>query len=137
MYRWVEHTGELELEIDAESEERVFADALEALGHLLRGDDEEHGRVPAGEPVEHAIEVDGTDRPRLLAAWLGELAFLAETEGLVCDGVTGLRLGDGTLHASIHGHAADPPHLVKAVTYHRLAFEEHEGRWRARAVLDV
>ena len=34
-YRWVEHTAEVEVEIEAESEEAVFADALQALGELV------------------------------------------------------------------------------------------------------
>jgi SHS2 domain-containing protein len=69
--------------------------------------------------------------------WLGELAFLAETEGLIPDRASDLRVGEGTVDATIHGRRADPPHLIKAVTYHRLAFEAHDGRWRARVVLDV
>jgi len=41
------------------------------------------------------------------------------------------------IEANVRARVADPPHLVKAVTYHRLAFEAHGERWRARAVLDV
>ena len=34
-YRWVEHTAELEMEIEAPTEEGVFVDALHALAELL------------------------------------------------------------------------------------------------------
>jgi SHS2 domain-containing protein len=34
-YRWLEHTSELELRIEAASEEAVFQEALEALGELI------------------------------------------------------------------------------------------------------
>jgi SHS2 domain-containing protein len=132
----MEHTGEVELEIESESERDVFADAFAAVSELLQDSD---GDEPgAGEPrVERAISVAAEDRPRLLAAWLGELAFLAETEGLVPEALEDLQVGDRILHATVCGRLADPPHLIKAVTYHRLAFERYGGRWRARAVLDV
>jgi len=35
------------------------------------------------------------------------------------------------------GHRGTPPHLIKAVTLHRLVFEPDDGGWRARVVLDV
>ncbi len=47
------------------------------------------------------MTVDAADRPALLAEWLAELAFLAETEGFVADRVETLELeeraaaGDG------------------------------------------
>jgi SHS2 domain-containing protein len=133
MYRWVEHTGELQLEIESESEEELFTEAVDAIGGLLA--DDEDG--PDGPRLEREITLTAADRPRLLAAWLGELAFLAETEGLVPTGLRRLRIGDGALEATVCGHRGDPPHLIKAVTYHRLSCEKVDGGWRARAVLDV
>jgi hypothetical protein len=41
--RWVEHTGELELEIEAQTEEAVYREALAAMAELL-GDDGESER---------------------------------------------------------------------------------------------
>ena len=136
VYRWMEHTGEVELEIESESERGVFAEALAAVSELLQDSD---GDEPgAGEPrVERAISVAAEDRPRLFAAWLGELAFLAETEGFVPAGLPELQVGDRIVHATVLGRIADPPHLIKAVTYHRLAFEPYGDHWRAQAVLDV
>lgn len=137
MYRWIEHTGEVELEIDSDSEESVFADALDAVSELLRDADDEDFAGAAGPRLERTISLTAEDRARLLAAWLGELAFLAETEGLVPDGLSDLRVGNGVLDATVHGYESDPPHLIKAVTYHRLWFAPQRGRWRAHAVLDV
>ena len=136
MYCWVEHTGEVELEIDSDSEHGVFIDALDAVRELL-GEGDEAVAADPGQRVEKAISVAAADRPRLLAAWLGELAYLAESDGFVPRGVRELRVGAGVLDATIRGHLGDPPHLIKAVTYHRLTFEPHDGRWRARVVLDV
>ena len=50
---------------------------------------------------------------------------------------TRLRLGEGSLVATVEGRLGAPPQLVKAVTYHRLSLRRSSGRWRATVVLDV
>jgi SHS2 domain-containing protein len=81
-----------------------------------------------------------TSRPttgRRCAAWLEELVFLAETEGFVPETLESLELGELELRARIRGWPGEAPHLVKAVTYHRLELGRSNGSWRARVVLDV
>jgi SHS2 domain-containing protein len=130
VYRWVEHTAELELEIDADSERAVFEQGFEAIRELL-------GCGP-GEPMDpKRVIVQATDRAALLAEWLAELAFLAESEGMVPERLISLKLGRSILEAVVEGSRGDPPHLVKAATYHRLALEPGGSGWRATVVLDV
>lgn len=129
MHRWIDHTSELEVELHAPTPEAVFGEAAAALAELLGADGE-----PAGARV---VEVEAGDRAALLAAFLEELVFLAESERLVPAGVNDVELTDTSAHAEVELLRGDPPHLVKAVTYHRLAFEPHEDGYRATAVLDV
>lgn len=131
MYRWVDHTSELELRVEAASEAGVLEEAGAALAELLRGE------APAGQAVRRVVTVDADDRAQLLAAWLEELVFLAETEGVVPSGVRFETLDERGLRAVVTGERGDPPHLVKAVTYHRLSFEPHDGAWAATVVFDV
>jgi SHS2 domain-containing protein len=132
MYRWVDHTAELELQIDASSREGLFADALDAFEELVGGD-------PAGEPARHEVFVlaEGPDPASLLVEWLEELVFLAETQDFVPERIVALDLGENELRAEVEGRRGKPAHLVKAVTYHGLSVEEHDGGWHARIVLDV
>lgn len=135
MHRWIDHTGELELEVRAASEEEVLEEALAALGEILTEDEgagERHG--PA---TSRRVALQAATRPALFAEWLSELAFLAECEGLVPERITELELDAERLEATVEGRLAEPPHLVKAVTYHRLGFEPNGDGWRATAVLDV
>jgi SHS2 domain-containing protein len=147
-HRWVEHTGELEVELEAPSEEGVFDAGFEAMRELLSDgeapepppDAEASQPRPDGEapqPLEVEVDLRGRDRAALLADWLGELAFLGETFGLVPDRVLALELEPDGLRATVRGWEGHPPHLVKGATYHRLCFERGRGRWRARVVLDV
>jgi SHS2 domain-containing protein len=131
MYRWVDHTGELELEIGAESEEGTLREAVAALRELLSEGAE------LGESLLLDVSLSAPDRPGLLADWLTELVFLAETEGFVPQDVRSLELRGNRVIAQVEGLRGDPRHLVKAVTLHRLAFEPVDGGWRATVVLDV
>lgn len=130
MYRWVDHTAELELAIEAGSEREVLEEALAALAELLG--------VGAGDHTEvRSIAVTAPDRPALLAGWLEELVFLAESEGFVATGVRKLEISGNALDATVFGALGDPSPLVKAVTYHRLEFEAAGHGVVGRVVLDV
>lgn len=129
-YRWVDHTAEVELEIEAASEREVLEAAVRALADLL-GVDEASG------DERRSVTVNCTDRPALLAGWIEELAFLAESEGFVATRLDDLDLRTGGLTATVAGVLDEPPPLVKAVTYHRLEFAPASQGYVARVILDV
>jgi SHS2 domain-containing protein len=130
-HSWGEHVGELELRLDAADEASVFAAAVAAMADLLAGDDD-------GDVREwFDVVAEGDDRAVLLAAWIEELVFLAEHDGVVPVAVNDIVLAPTSVRGSVGGYRGHPPHLVKAVTYHRLAFEPATAGWRANVVLDV
>lgn len=136
-YRWVDHTAEVELEIQAASEREVFEDALRALAELLAGEGGSDAGARSPGTIVREVEAGAADRPALLAAWIEELAFLAESEGFVATRVESIGLSDRSIRATVAGVVDEPPPLVKAVTYHRLAFEPRGSGYLARVVLDV
>jgi SHS2 domain-containing protein len=126
----MEHTAELELEVEAPSEERIFEEVLEAFAELVG----EGG----GPSVSQEVEVNADDRALLLVEWLSELVYLCEMEKFVPDRISSLQLDDGGLRATLEGHLGTPRHIVKAVTLHRLELRPDDAAgWRARVVLDV
>ena len=130
MFRWVEHTAELELEIEAPSQEEVFGEALAAFAELA-GDG-------SGPRMTRELEVEADEPALLLAEWLNELVYLADAEQFVPKRIAALELGEDRLRATVEGHRGDPRPLVKAVTLHRLEFQRDDTvGWRARVVLDV
>jgi SHS2 domain-containing protein len=129
-YEWIEHTAEVELAIAATSEEEAFAEAAAAYAELV-------ARDPAGARAERELVLSAPDRAALLAAWVDELVFLAETEGFVPERVASFELDDDALRARVEGRIDLPAPLVKAVTYHGLEFARDERGVRARLVLDV
>lgn len=130
MYHWVDHESEVELVIEDEDLGGVMTEALIALGELLS---EERG----GEAVTHKVSVSAHDLPALLAEWMSELVFLAETDGFIPERVVRMEIADHSLDATVAGQRSVPRNLIKGVTYHRLELERLEGEWRARVILDV
>jgi len=128
MYRFVEHTAELEVELEASSAEGVLEDALHAFAELAVSGE--------GELVERRVELTAPDVPALLAAWLDELLFLADAEGLLPESAE-ISVDGTTVSGVLRARPGEPRPLVKAVTLHRLRFRSENGVWRGRVVLDV
>lgn len=130
MYRFVDHTGELQLEVEADSLDALFAEAAAALAEVLRG----HG---AGEPASRQVEVRAPDRAALLVEWLSELLYLADAEGFLAERVRSLQVGRRRLQATVEGRRGRPSPLLKAVTYHGLELRRRGHGYHARVVFDV
>jgi SHS2 domain-containing protein len=128
MHEWRSHTAEVELYIEAPSEDEVFAEAADAFGRLVE-------RGPGGEPAMHQLELVARDRAASLVDLLEELIYLADTEGFVPDRAD-VALGE-TLRVRLTGRRTDVEPLVKAATYHGLEFARRSETWQARVVLDV
>jgi SHS2 domain-containing protein len=129
MHRFVDHTSELEVELEAASAEGVLVEALDAFVELAGT-----GR---GEIVERKVELEASDLPALLATWLDELLYLAETEGLLPESAELEVSGTRRLSGLVRLRRGEPRPLVKAVTLHRLRLRPENGVWRGRVVLDV
>jgi SHS2 domain-containing protein len=130
--RWLEHTGEVELEIESDSEHGVFAEALAGLSELFG--------EPAVDDVArttHRLVVRARDRASLLVGWLEELLWIAERDGIVPEGVVTFELDDDGLRAEVLARPGPPRPLVKAVTWHDLCFEPGVAGFHARVVFDV
>lgn len=130
MYRFVEHTAELELELEGTSPEDVLVDALGAFAELVGTGS------GSGETVERPVDLEASDVPALLAVWLDELLFLAETEQLLPEGAD-IAVSGSRVTGRLRLRARDSRPLVKGVTLHRLCFRRENGVWRGRVVLDV
>ncbi len=129
MHRWVDHTSELGLEVEAGSETELFAEAALALAEILADD-------PRGEPRRRDVRLEAEDRAALLVEWLGELVYLAETDALLPERAS-VELEKTALRATVEGRTATPRFLVKGVTYHGLELARRDGGWRATVVVDV
>jgi SHS2 domain-containing protein len=83
------------------------------------------------------VAVTAPDAAALLAEWLEELVYLGESEGFVADRLDACRFADEHLETVVSGGLGRPGPIIKAVTYHRLAFEPADAGYVASVVFDV
>jgi SHS2 domain-containing protein len=113
----------------------AFAHAARGLFSLL---------VPLAavrETTAREIAVAAGDPESLLVAWLDELLFVFETEGLVFARFEVALPSATTLAATAHGEPFDPARhrggvVVKAATYHQIAVDPGPPA-RVQVILDI
>jgi SHS2 domain-containing protein len=135
-YRTFDHTGDLGLEVWAETPARLHELAAEALiAQVVLGD---LGPLDA----RLAVSLEGDDPEDLFVHWLNTVLLKAETEHAVWTSVVVDDLGARSLAARLEGQHLDPARHerlreVKAVSFHDLVLDLEPGRSRCRVILDI
>jgi SHS2 domain-containing protein len=129
----VDHASEVQLRLRAGSFEELLAEAGRALATIQLGGTP----GPAAGPWRQ-IDVSSSDHASLLADWLNELVFLAETEQWVATEF-GIEPADGlSVRARVRGVEMERvPGLVKAATLHGLRLQDVRGGIEGEVILDV
>jgi SHS2 domain-containing protein len=138
-YRFVEHTADMGVEVEAASFEELLSESLVALTDSLT----EVGEV--GAEVERQVELRAPSREDLLVDWLNELVYLFETESVLFRfAEVGVEEEGGgwRLRGTLRGERYDPARhriktLIKAVTYHQLRVTSSSRGWQARVIFDI
>ncbi|HZD55520.1 MAG TPA: archease [Anaerolineales bacterium] len=130
-YREVEHTADWQLEVWAPDLPLLFEQA--ALGmYALSGT-----RLALEPRLERKIELQDRDHEGLLVAFLSELLYLGESQGLGFDEfelqINGERLTARAKGARIESQSKE----IKAVTYHNLEIREATRGLEVNIVFDV
>lgn len=94
------------------------------------------------EETSRYVEAEGSDVESLVVAWLNELLFMFDVEGILFSRFDILELTATRLKADVYGEKADRSRHVlsggiKAATYHMLRVSKDDGRWRIRVIFDV
>ncbi len=135
LYRELEHTGDLGIEVTASTRSELFRRAALALAALLV----EPSNVES--TASRKVEITGGDDIDLMHDLLTELLQLFAADGFIWRDATVEEQGR-TLHVILHGESFDPSrHIsqgeIKAVTYHQLTVENVSNEWRACIIFDV
>jgi SHS2 domain-containing protein len=97
-----------------------------------------------GTSVERLVELEAETLEALLYAWLAEIVFLKDSEGILF-GAFDLELegsGPFRLTGRLRGEPIEKLRSglrsdAKAVTYHRFAVGDEDGIWKATVVIDL
>jgi len=135
-YRYLPHTADIRVAIEAPSLEAVLQDAVALARQLLVGD----SRVNPCE--QQSIRLEAANAEELLLNFFRDVLHRYETSGFIPAGLTVTLLDTTRLEAQLLGepfdgarHAPEPE--VKAVTRHHLTVKETENGWYAEVVFDV
>jgi SHS2 domain-containing protein len=135
-YRILDHTADVGLEAEGSTLAEAFANAATGMYSIMV----HLNRV--SERVQRPVRVEAKDAEGLLTAWLLELLFITEVEGLVFRRFDVQEASPRHLAAVAHGEPLDPERhpkgaVVKAVTRHGLEVGPIEGGYRVRVILDI
>lgn len=135
LYREIEHTGDLGIEVTAPERSELFRRAALALADLLV----DVSGVTSTET--RTIEIGASDDIALMHDLLTELLQLYTADAFIWRDAS-VEEEHGRLQAILLGESFDPKHHrprgeIKAVTYHQMIVEHIANQWRARIIFDV
>lgn len=128
----IEHTADWAYRVRGKNLAELFIQAALGLYSLVGM------QLAPGDRTTRSIQLKGVDSESLLVAWLNELLYLHESEGLGFDRLEIQHLDETSMQAKVTG-APTRQWLkdIKAVTYHNLTIRETELGLEVTLVLDV
>ena len=135
-YRFLPHTADVIVEIEAASLGGVFHEATAVVRHLVAGDT----LTCAVEELPISLTAPALDE--LLLLFVRELLARFQLETFVPASLEIRELNHSQILAVVEGESFDdakhePQPEVKAVTRHQLSVGETAGGWRAQMVMDL
>lgn len=130
-YREIEHTADWALQVWAPDLETLFIQAAKGMYELA-------GTVlsPTGR-ISREVKLTAVDAESMLVAFLSELVFVAENEGIGFDKFDVSITGE-SLRAEMEGsEILSRKKEIKAVTFHNLEVAEVAGGYEVTIVFDV
>ncbi len=127
----IQHTADWALKVWAPNLEVLFSQAAQGMYWLMET------ALQEGPRIERAIEVDGPDAESLLVAFLSELLYLSESEGLGFDQFDVTILNTRLRAAARGAPLATQKKEIKAVTFHNLAIRRDGESFTVTIVFDV
>lgn len=130
----VEHTADVLIRVEAPTLEDLFCEAGRALCQVYAGAVEDRG-------VRQTFSCEAEDHPSLLHAFLSELIFRADADGIVFSSFD-LTITETRLECTGHGEPLDPDRHaggceVKGVSFSGLEITCTDGTLRVEMLLDV
>ena len=136
LFREIEHTADLGIEVEADSAADLFSCAGLALFSLMVRPE----GVKARDVWEVTVSAEGWEN--LFHTWLSHLLHRFLQDGFIAVTITVLEIDATHVHARLTGEKLDYERHdfeteIKAVTYHQLSVRNENDHWTARVIFDV
>jgi SHS2 domain-containing protein len=135
-FRFIDHTGDLGIEVFGESLPSLFQHAGEAFTDIIT----DGKKIRSRESRDISLHADRIED--LLIRWLNEFIYLFDTEGFLPKTFDIASIEDCHIEARVQGELYDEGRhpirtTVKGATYHQLQVIHEEDLWKARVILDL
>jgi len=134
-YRILEHTADVGIEAKGRTLKEAFENTASGMLSIMIDPEK------VGEKESYSLKVKGSNEKELLVAFLSELLYRYEVNGILPKSVDISLLTDKELKAEVYGEKIDLKRhtidtQIKAVTYHQLTIEKNKD-WRIRIIFDI
>ncbi len=135
-FEFLDHTADVKLHVWGASLEELFHQALHGFYQLL-------GQIETTDDVQPTtVDIEAPDETDLLHDWLAELLYVFDSHGRQITDVEFVEMNRQRVTASGAARKIDFQRSrfdagVKAVTYHGLEVQFHDGRFDATVILDL
>lgn len=135
-YEYFEHQADIGIRGKGKTLAEAFEQAALAMFEIMVETD----KLKSNE--FQLVEVEGNDLSELLIAWLSELLFLKDVEGMMFSRFEIESIDKNKLVAKVYGEPIDSSQHrlkleVKAATYTQLFIEEKDDNWIVQCLVDV
>jgi len=128
----IEHTADWAYRVRSKNLAELFIHAAWGLYTLVSMD------LTPGVRMTRSVQLQAIDAESLLVAWLNELLYFHDSEGLGFEEIRIEHLDETSLQADMTGAPVQQWHKeIKAVTYHDLSIRRTESGLEVTIVLDV
>jgi SHS2 domain-containing protein len=132
-YEEVPHTADWALRVRGATPAELFANAAAGMYALIGSE-----ALPGAAEQRRDVALEAPDAESLLVAWLNELLYLTEAEGLAFRRFEIGLLDDSRLQATAWGSlAGNMKKQIKAVTFHDLQIRSTDQGLETTIVFDV
>jgi SHS2 domain-containing protein len=130
-FREIEHTADWALQVWAPDLETLFRQAAKGMYALAETE------LSSADGSSREVNLEASDAESMLVAFLGELLFFAENEGLGFEKIQ-VSISGKNLTASMEGsEILSRKKEIKAVTYHNLKVAAEPDGYSVTIVFDV
>ncbi len=134
--KYIDHTADVGLQIQAKSVAECFSEAAQAMFDLIVDIDQ----IKVNET--ELVDLEASSLARLMRLWLEELLFLHEVDEMLFSLFEISSLTETHLQARVSGERVDPKKHrikaeIKAVTYHQLIVESRGSEWFCQIIFDL
>jgi SHS2 domain-containing protein len=135
-FRFIDHTGDLGIEVYGDSLRDLFQHAGEAFADIVTDAE----TIRPQESKQICLDADNIED--LLVRWLNEFVFLFDTEDLLFSVFDIVSVDDHHIEATVKGEAYDDTRhpintTVKGATYHQLEVVRQNDLWKAHVIFDL